>query len=242
MAYFGPTEREAEAQIEALPTSNLKSCLTWIAGMFGVLIAVALLGLLVAYFLKFQGGDPTPPAEGQAVEPPPAAAAGPTRSVVAPESAGGYERILEDTVKAGAGPQLAQMQRSGIRNPVTGWYHTPGSAPEPQVVFYGGVLAQTLADTEVAAAAQTRLDEAFRRLTLGGVRKYDGSMQTFEAGPLGGEVRCATLTSAARNQVVCGWVDRWTIGYIFDSRRNRTEAEVAALLVTMRADLEIVKS
>jgi hypothetical protein len=233
-------EEEAAAQLAAMPDTRIKGCLLWLAGLFGAAVVLALLAII---FVFLMGSDPepsTPPAGGPPADVP-APAAGPTRSVVAPETAGGYERILEDTVKAGSGPTLADMHRSGLRNAVTGWYTTPGGPREPQIIFYGGVLTRSIAENEVAAAAQTRLDEAFRRLTAG-VYKYDGTMRSFDAGPLGGQVRCTTLTSPGRSSVACGWVDQWTVGYVFDTRRGRDEAEVAALLVEMRDDFEIVSS
>ena len=36
--------------------------------------------------------------------------------------------------------------------------------------------------------------------------------------------------------MACGWVDRFTLGYLLDSRRNRTEADVAAGPVELSAD------
>jgi hypothetical protein len=236
------TDEEAAAQLAAMPESRIKGCLLWLAGLFGAAVVIALLAIIFAFLTGRDDETATPPGGPPPVDGPTAAAPGPTRSVVAPETAGGYERILEDTVKAGSGPTLADMHRSGLRNAVTGWYTTPGSPPEPQIIFYGGVLSRSLAENEVADAAQTRLDEAFRRLTAGGARRYDGTMRSFDAGPLGGQVRCTTLTSTGRSSVACGWVDQWTVGYVFDTRRGRDEAEVAALLVKMRDDFEIVNS
>jgi hypothetical protein len=52
--------------------------------------------------------------------------------------------------------------------------------------------------------------------------------------------RCATLTGRDRPYRACGWVDRWTVGYVLDTRRGATTARVAELLLAMRSDVEIV--
>lgn len=46
------------------------------------------------------------------------------------------------------------------------------------------------------------------------------------------------LRRAGLRNAVC-WVDRSTLGYFLDSRRNGTEADVATLLTALRADAEV---
>jgi hypothetical protein len=57
-----------------------------------------------------------------------------------------------------------------------------------------------------------------------------------EAGPLGGEVWCASYPDVGSS--ACGWIDQTTVGYAFGS--GLTEADLAGRLVDMRNDIEIV--
>jgi hypothetical protein len=159
------------------------------------------------------------------------------RTIVAPDQAGGYARVQLSFLTAGDEARVAQLAAAGLRNPATAHYHEPGTAPEPVVTFSGGELSPALAEDDVAGTAETKLAEAFARLPY----ESDGTMRTFDAGPLGGQVRCTTLTSSDRQPVACGWVDRWTTGTIVDVRRGRTEAQVAELLVAMRPDFEVTR-
>lgn len=160
------------------------------------------------------------------------------RLVQSQERAGGFERVFEERTAAGGGPQLAAMRSRGIGEPVLASFAVAGN-PEPRYSFLGGTFAQPLAGNEVAGAAKARLEAEFGAT----VHNFDGQTRTFSAGELGGEVRCGTLTAKAvdRKLVVCGWVDRWTIGYVIDSSRTGTEAELAVTLLAMRKDLEVVR-
>jgi hypothetical protein len=163
---------------------------------------------------------------------------GERRGVVLAESAGGNPRFVRPFLEAGEEQRRSELAAVGLRNPVTGSYSIAGIAPEATLTFAGGEWASTMAEEAVVADANARLDEAFRRLRSG---TYDGTMRTFDAGPLGGQVRCTTLQGADRTYVACGWVDRWTTGSVVDARRGRTEAAGAELLALMRTDLEVVK-
>jgi hypothetical protein len=156
------------------------------------------------------------------------------RTIEIPDTAGGYPRVTLSISRPGQQTQLADLTAAGLRDPATATYHEAGTAPEPTVTFAGGDWVSVLADADVAGTAEAKLRAAFARLPY----TSDGTTRAYDAGPLGGEVRCATLNAPDRRPVVCGWVDRWTLGYILDVRRDRTEAQVAALLVSMRPDIE----
>jgi hypothetical protein len=158
------------------------------------------------------------------------------RRIVAGERAGEFVRILEEMATAGSGPTLARLTGSGLADPAVAFYAAPGGR-EPRLTFAGGTFARPLTAAEVAGAAKTKLDAEFGTTP----HTFDGQSRTFDPGPLGGEVRCTTLTAraAARKLAMCGWVDRWTLGYVVDSSRTGSEAELARLLVTMRKDLEL---
>ena len=162
----------------------------------------------------------------------PGAAGG--RSVDTPDSAGGYPRITLSASRPGDQARLAALTAAGLRDPATASYHEAGTAPEPNVVFAGGDWMTVLTEADVTGSAEAKLREAFARLPY----TSDGTTRAYAAGPLGGQVRCATLNAPDRRPVVCGWVDRWTLGYILDVRRDRTETQVAQLLLAMRPDFE----
>jgi len=171
-----------------------------------------------------QGNNPPPPLVG--------------RRVIVGERAGEFERILEEMAAAGGSQTLTRLTESGLTEPAVAFFAAPGQR-EPRLTFSGGTFTKPLAEGEVAAAAKSKLDAAFG----GTVHNFDGQTRSFDAGPLGGEVRCTTLTAKAvsRKFAMCGWVDRWTMGYLVDSSRAGSEAELAALLVAMRPDLEKTK-
>jgi hypothetical protein len=162
--------------------------------------------------------------------------AGDGRSVETPDTAGGYPRVTLSASRPGDQARLTALTAAGLRDPATASYHEAGTAPEPVVVFAGGDWMTVLTEADVTGTAEAKLREAFAKLPY----TSDGTTRAYDAGPLGGEVRCATLNAPDRKPVVCGWVDRWTLGYILDVRRDRTEAQVVQLLLAMRPDLEKV--
>jgi hypothetical protein len=183
--------------------------------------------------------DPPPEPDTPAVIDPvtaPGTAPGATggRSVETPDAAGGYPRVTLSASRPGDQARLTALTAAGLRDPATASYHEAGTAPEPNVVFAGGDWMTVLTEADVTGTAETKLREAFAKLPY----TSDGTTRTYDAGPLGGQVRCATLNAPDRRPVVCGWVDRWTLGYILDVRRDRTEAQVAQLLLAMRPDFE----
>ena len=159
-------------------------------------------------------------------------------TVVLPTATGGYVRVQQQKDDQG---QLDRLRRAGLRNSVTGRYAAAGS-PEPVFTVYGGELDPALPDTDITPTATRELDEAFGRLAIAGFISYDGTSRAVDPGPHGGHVRCTTLQQTDRRPVACGWVDHFTVGYLLDSRRNRTEADVASLLTALRADAEVGRS
>jgi hypothetical protein len=158
-------------------------------------------------------------------------------TVVLPAATGGYVRVQQKDEQG----QLDRLRRAGLRNAVTGRYAAAGS-PEPVFTVYGAELEPALPDTDITQAATRELDEAFGRLAIAGFISYDGTSRAVDPGPRGGHVRCTTLQQKDRRPVACGWVDRFTLGYLLDARRNRTEADVAALLTALRADAEVSRN
>jgi hypothetical protein len=211
-----------------------------------VILVFALLAAGTAVLADFVFGDSpdTTGAEtGPSVSAPADVAAQPPsgerRTVVVPERAGPLTRVLERQTRAGGRRSIAEMQAAGLRNAQLGSYAESG-AGESVVTLYVGEVTPTLSAERVRSDGESYLDAAFRRLTSSGVVGYDGEMAPADAGPLGGVARCATLTGRDRPYRACGWVDRWTVGYVLDTRRGATTARVAELLLAMRSDVEIV--
>jgi hypothetical protein len=131
------------------------------------------------------------------------------------------------------------MRQRGIGDPALIQYAVPGQR-EPRYSFIGGTFPEPLPEAEVATAAPDRLAAEFSATA----HRFDGQLRTYDAGELGGEVRCTTLVARAtdRRFAACGWVDRWTIGSVIDASRTGTEADLVATLLAMREDLEVKAS
>jgi hypothetical protein len=135
---------------------------------------------------------------------------------------GGPEIPLRQTAMANAGVAVLEL--------VGGRYEGPGDALT--VDLLGGTLAQPLTGPQVDAAAGAMLETTFR-VNFPNLTPLD-ELRKYEAGPLGGQVRCASYDGG---YYACGWLDEQTIGYVFVV--GGTEADTAALLVTMRAAVEV---
>lgn len=119
-----------------------------------------------------------------------------------------------------------------------------------RVHFWGAEFAEPRPPQAVDRSGAATVEQAFSRgLTVGVNSVPISELRRYDAGPLGGTVWCRTfrhtvLTTQA--SYGCGWVDQWTVGTVSvnsDARENLglTEAEAAALLVSMRADIETVR-
>jgi hypothetical protein len=143
-----------------------------------------------------------------------ATAGGLGRVELAPETAA----ALEDRRAEAAGEGLV-YQYAGYENPEV----------DGAIVLFMGVDAKNRnpdreLDSLFASAAKTA------GVPLGTVTDYP-------AGDLGGEVRCALFKLSEKSQRQCAWADRSTFGLLI-AGADTPEADLAALLVKMRPDLE----
>lgn len=97
---------------------------------------------------------------------------------------------------------------------------------QPSLVYFYGL--------EGSYDAKSELKDIFDELaaktpTVDGVHSYD-------AGPLGGLLQCASFAISGQVQAHCFWGDSSTLGHLVAA--ELTEPEVAALLLKMRPDLE----
>jgi hypothetical protein len=142
------------------------------------------------------------------------------RRIVIAETAGGVHRVqLPSQVTTALEQQRGAATKAGFDFQYGGYAHPKGG--DAIVLFIG--VEQKTSDPEqgikdfFAGIAQSSGEEP--RLT------------EYPAGELGGEVRCASGA-----ELRCAWIDRRTYGAV--TATDVTEAELAALLIKMRTDLE----
>lgn len=144
----------------------------------------------------------------------------PERRIVIAETAGGVPRVqLAPEVTATLEQRRSASAKEGIEFQFGGYAHPAGG--DAYILFMGG--KQQVADPE-----QSIID------FFAGIAKSSGvqaKLTEYPAGDLGGEVRCAAGT-----ELRCAWADRTTYGMLMAT--DVTEADLAALLIKMRTDLE----
>jgi hypothetical protein len=145
----------------------------------------------------------------------------PERRIVIAETAGGVHRIqLAPQVTATLEQRRDAAAKEGIEIQFGGYAH-PKGGDGAFVLFIGG--EQQISDPEQS------INDFFA-----GIANSSGeqpALTEYPAGDLGGEVRCTAGT-----ELRCAWADRTTYGAL--AATDVTEAELAALLVKMRTDLE----
>ena len=144
----------------------------------------------------------------------------PERRIVITETAGGMHRVqLAPEVAAALEQRRGAAAKEGVDVQYGAYAHPKGG--DAFVLFLGG--EQQSSDPEQS------INDFFA-----GIAKSSGEqpgLTEYPAGDLGGEVRCSTGT-----ELRCAWADRSTYGAV--TATDMTEAELAALLVKMRTDLE----
>jgi len=97
---------------------------------------------------------------------------------------------------------------------------------QPSLVYFYGLEGSFDAKSELKSI----FDElAAKTPTVDGIHSY-------EAGPMGGRLQCASFAISGQIQAHCFWGDSSTLGHLVAA--ELTEPEVAALLLKMRSDLE----
>lgn len=144
----------------------------------------------------------------------------PERRIVIAETAGGVHRVqLAPQVTDALEQRRGAAAKEGVDFQFGGYAHPKGG--DAFVLFMG--TEQQISDPEQG------IKDFFAGIaTSSGV---EARLTEYPAGDLGGEVRCAAGT-----ELRCAWADRSTYGAL--TATDVTEAELAALLVKMRADLE----
>lgn len=148
------------------------------------------------------------------------------RTLTAPARAGGLTRVDDAKSQQLLSAKEAEMRAEGMDKPVLAAYAKEGES-QPYLVFSGG--EDKIADP----------DRTLRRAIEAAAQAGGASVtaeRSYEAGPLGGKVRCARLISGEAAYVICGWADRSTLGIamVLDG----DPATLAPLLLQMRSDME----
>jgi hypothetical protein len=149
-----------------------------------------------------------------------------TKIVIAATAGGVAQVELAPETAAALEDRRAEAADEGLAYQYSGYEH-PGV--EGAIVLFMGVDAKNSnpdreLDSLFASAAKTA------GVPLGTVTDYP-------AGDLGGEVRCALFKLSQESRRQCAWVDRSTIGMLI-AGSDTPEADLAALVVRMRPDLE----
>jgi hypothetical protein len=168
-----------------------------------------------------------------------------------PERAGGLAKLALGSGQEGGQPGQPDPNRPiggvPVRRIVPGLYQAGGGLG--RVYFWGAELAQPLTPEAVDRSGSALIEEAFGRgLTVGVNSVPSSELRRYEPGPLGGQVWCQTFRHTlltTQTSYACGWADQSTVGTISVNSYARedlrlTEAQAAALLIAMRANIETV--
>jgi hypothetical protein len=168
-----------------------------------------------------------------------------------PGRAGGLAKLEMGSGQEGRPNQPDPNQPIGgvpVRRTVQGLFQAGSGLG--RVHFWGAEFAEPQSPQAVTQAGSALVEQAFSRgLTVGVNSVPTTDMRRYDAGPLGGTVWCRTFKHTiltTQTSYGCGWMDQWTVGTISVNDYARrdlglTEAEAAALLVAMRANIEAVR-
>jgi len=204
-------------------------------------LVLALTGVLFPDDDKDPEASPTGPATSAStpaapLAPPalpsrPAATSPPAeRTVDTPARAGGLDRLTD-----GEYPQITQIrQKAATGSKVAAYGRSEGSgAPTPIAV----VMLMTNPGDQAPATVLEQMMIGMREKATETSAPDLGLDRESDAGPLGGLMRCVSMTSADKVLPTCVWADRDTVGVVY--ALDETTLEGAATLTRrLRPDLE----
>ena len=175
-----------------------------------------------------------------------------SQALTVPERTGSLVRQELRTATPGSNEQPGQAGPNGpiggvpVSRAVSGVFRAGSGLG--RVSFWGAEFATPQAPGAVEQAGPTVIEEAFGRAGLAGGAGFApaAEMRRHDAGPLGGQVWCQTFEYQVLKTTTfyaCGWMDRSTVGTIVINdyaadHLKLNEARAAALLVSMRKDIE----
>jgi hypothetical protein len=147
-------------------------------------------------------------------------------SIEAPLSVAGLDKVQNPQIDQ-LGEQLTtQLKKKNVRlsNAVAGLYAARGDETQPVLV---------VGATGLVFSPAREVHNAFQGMTDSGLPV--SAEKNYDAGALGGTVRCATGSIARINLSVCAWGDHGSVGIgIF---YDRPVAESAALFLRIREEM-----
>lgn len=128
---------------------------------------------------------------------------------------------------------VANTMKTELRNEVKeatssiGAFYTDPSGDRSKLVMVVGVTGRV-------ANPSGELDDAFGGLAEGGFSASEP--HKVDAGPLGGEARCASAIASGQPLIVCAWADHGSVAMILFFNRDAAESE--QLFLQMRSAIE----
>ena len=143
-----------------------------------------------------------------------ASGSGPQHRISLPDSAGGYRLVRTvdgQTAEAMLGSAASSLGpiSSALAVAKIGLYGTGGADALPTVIFLGFNRADSAA---IDALMQRRSADQVTGELLDGTAS--APPRSFDTGPLGGSLKCASAARGATSFTPCAWVDASTIGLL----------------------------
>lgn len=147
-------------------------------------------------------------------------------SIDAPSHLAGLDRVQNPQIDQLGGQLTDQLKKKNVRlgNAVAGLYSAQGAEAQPVLV---------VGATGLVFSPSKEVDSAFQGMADSGLQV--SARTDYDAGRLGGTVRCATSSIARFDLSVCVWGDHGSVGMgIF---YNRPVTESAALFLKIREEM-----
>jgi hypothetical protein len=166
-----------------------------------------------------------------------ASGSGPQRRLSLPGSAGGYHLVRTvdgQTAEAMLGPAAGSLGpiSSALAVAKIGVYGSGGADALPTVIFLGFNRADSVA---IDALMQRRSADQITGELLDGTAS--APPRSFDAGPLGGSLKCASAVRGSTAFTPCAWVDASTVGLLLRVGTVE-EGAMADLTLNFRAAAE----
>lgn len=146
-------------------------------------------------------------------------------TVSAPTRVAGMERVSDPEAETLTAELSAAIEsHPGVQSSAAGFYAPAGDRER-------GLLA--IAAAGVFIAPETEISAVFGAVAAAGVRVED--VRDYDAGELGGTVRCGTADASGKPVTLCMWGDHGSLG--LGMFYNRQVAEAAKLFLTARTDM-----
>ncbi|MGC0415633.1 hypothetical protein [Embleya sp. AB8] len=178
--------------------------------------------------------QPTPPPTSAAPAPPvlptrpPTTSAAPKRTVDTPARVAGMDKLTDDDY-----PPQVTARKTSVPGSKVAAYAAPGDRTPSVVVMLMANMSPQLSQAKVMDGFLGGMREGADKQSSAEV----GSVREVDAGPLGGLMRCTTITSNGRSLPTCLWVDSDVVGVVYGLNTTTLDG-AAALTLKVRPELE----